>query len=426
MKTQPLRLAAEVTLGRMRNPSSETGPNQTPYLRAANVRDGELVLKDIKMMHFDQAEQVRYSLRSGDVLVTEASGSRAQVGQTAMWDASVPGVAFQNTLVRLRARPGTHPRFLYWWSRHAHGSGLYGATAQGLAIWHLSSERVRPLPFPCLSIFQQGRTADFLDVQVGLVDQAIRMRHKQRIKIAQRSDTRVSWLLTNPRLPGGGSRANYPWLRDDGASFMKLAWVADLQSGLTIDAQRAGSVEYPYLSVANVQSDRLDLSVVKTVKLDPRVAARFMLRSGDVLVTEGGDLDKLGRGTVWRGEIDPCLHQNHVFALRPHPDRLLPEYLAALTRTHHARRYFEITGSRSTNLASTNSSKVLGFRFPLPDVARQRQILDELQLAEQDDAALDAALERQIALLQERKQALITAAVTGQFDVTTARKVSTT
>lgn len=75
---------------------------------------------------------------------------------------------------------------------------------------------------------------------------------------------------------------------------------------------------------------------------------------GDVLMTEGGDLDKLGRGTVWRGEIEECLHQNHVFAVRPVKERLDSRYLSLLTRSSLARRYFEGTGVKTTNLASTS------------------------------------------------------------------------
>lgn len=138
-------------------------------------------------------------------------------------------------------------------------------------------------------------------------------------------------------------------------------------------------------------------------------------------MTEGGDIDKLGRGTVWRGEIPGALHQNHVFALRPDPDRLDAEYLALLTRSVHGRCYFEATGVKSTNLASTSSSKVKSFPIPLPALREQRSAVMEVNSALEGTSRLRDALESQITLLEERKRALITAAVTGQIDVTTAR-----
>lgn len=137
-------------------------------------------------------------------------------------------------------------------------------------------------------------------------------------------------------------------------------------------------------------------------------------------MTEGGDLDKLGRGAVWRGELSGCLHQNHVFALRPETDRLDGDYLALMTSTLHGRCYFESTGSKTTNLASTNSSKIMSFPIPLPSVATQRALATEAQTMIDSSQSAKRLLAHQLGLLAERRQALITAAVTGQFDVPTA------
>jgi type I restriction enzyme, S subunit len=93
-----------------------------------------------------------------------------------------------------------------------------------------------------------------------------------------------------------------------------------------------------------------------------------------IALTEGGDLDKLGRGTVWKGEISPCLHQNHIFAIRCFRHKLLPHFLAYLTASQYGRDYFEATGKRTTNLASTNSTKVGLSPIPRPDVSEQQAI----------------------------------------------------
>ena len=85
-----------------------------------------------------------------------------------------------------------------------------------------------------------------------------------------------------------------------------MATCAELQTGLTVDGARDVSgdvVTRPYLRVANVQAGRLDLEHVADISVPRAIAARSRLQAGDVLMTEGGDLDKLGRGTVWHGEI---------------------------------------------------------------------------------------------------------------------------
>src|SRR6266498_2618744 len=198
----------------------------------------------------------------------------------------------------------------------------------------------------------------------------------------------------------------------------RLGYLATVQSGVTVDASRASSlndVTLPYLRVANVQAGYLDLREVAEITVPRHIEYVSTLRRGDVLMTEGGDLDKLGRGTVWEGQIDPCLHQNHVFAVRVDMRHLDPYYLALLTLTTHARIHFESTGTKTTNLASTSSSKIRDLRVPLPALPEQRAIVKATRSALASIEALGAAIARQRTLLTERRQALIAAAVTGQF-----------
>lgn len=116
----------------------------TRYLRAANVKDGALDLDDVLSMNFTPSEQRIFSLRPGDVLITEGSGSLTAVGASARWSGEMSGaVCFQNTLVRLRALRLTDSGFLSWWCRHAFASGLFASIATGANIFHLSAERVR-------------------------------------------------------------------------------------------------------------------------------------------------------------------------------------------------------------------------------------------------------------------------------------------
>ena len=95
--------------------------------------------------------------------------------------------------------------------------------------------------------------------------------------------------------------------------------------------------------------------------------------------TEGGDYDKLGRGFIWHGEIPNCLHQNHVFVVRPHA-KLLSYFLAALTSSDYGRAYFQACSKQSTNLASINSSQLKAFPVPLPPIHEQQAITSKLSI----------------------------------------------
>src|SRR5207237_4668412 len=133
----------------------------------------------------------------------------------------------------------------------------------------------------------------------------------------------------------------------------KLCDVADIRSGVTLGRKLCGpTVRLPYLRVANVQDGHLDLREVKEVDVLADEREKWRLQPGDILLTEGGDWDKLGRGTVWRGEIPNCIHQNHIFRVRVKPSEFDPRFLAAFIASPYGKRYFQAASKRTTNLAS--------------------------------------------------------------------------
>lgn len=155
---------------------------------------------------------------------------------------------------------------------------------------------------------------------------------------------------------------------------VELAKLAEVRTGLAKGRAPDGTTTTkPYLAVSNVKDGYLDLSSLKDIVVERDRVTRYELRYGDVLMTEGGDLDKLGRGTVWEDQIPGCLHQNHVFAVRVDAARLEPWYLAALARSPYGRSYFLACAKRSSNLASINKAQVSAFRVPLMPLEGQRQ-----------------------------------------------------
>lgn len=159
---------------------------------------------------------------------------------------------------------------------------------------------------------------------------------------------------------------------------LPLSKIAEIQTGIAKNARAPGGATLPYLRVANVQDGHFDLAEVKTISISPDQVDRYRLRPGDVLLTEGGDYDKLGRGHVWRGEIDPCLHQNHVFCVRANTRLLLPEFLAALTSSDYGRDYFLGAAKQTTNLASINKKQLSAFPCLVPPLVEQRRIVAAL------------------------------------------------
>lgn len=130
------------------------------------------------------------------------------------------------------------------------------------------------------------------------------------------------------------------------AKQVRLDAVAEVRSGIAKGKKVGGeSIERPYLRVANVQAGSLNLAEIKTIAISAIDAKKYELRNGDVLMTEGGDIDKLGRGTVWREQIKDCLHQNHVFAVRVDRSKVLPEWISLHTEATSGREFFVLQRS---------------------------------------------------------------------------------
>ncbi len=198
-------------------------------------------------------------------------------------------------------------------------------------------------------------------------------------------------------------------------AIVRLGSIADVQTGMAKNARavRRNPVTVPYLRVANVQDGYIDLSELKTIEIDVDELPRYELRQGDVLFTEGGDADKLGRGTVWTAPVHPCVHQNHVFAVRSDRPRLLPAYLALYARSAAGKRYFLNASKQTTNLASINSSQLRSLPIPLPQLKEQQAIVDMA-------SALEARLITEgdcLAQLRSAKQATMDALLTGRLRV---------
>ena len=200
----------------------------------------------------------------------------------------------------------------------------------------------------------------------------------------------------------------------------QLRHCATIKSGITLGKSYSKDtvlIERPYLRVANVQGGYVDLNDLATIEVTPDEDLKYRLHSGDVLMTEGGDRDKLGRGCVWHGEVEPCLHQNHVFAVQTNETILLPGFLEYLTASDVGRSYFDVTAIKTTNLACTSSSKVLAFTIPLPSIEEQIGIVDFIKKRSLELNKLMMKKELLVQELESYKKSLIYEVVTGKREV---------
>ena len=198
--------------------------------------------------------------------------------------------------------------------------------------------------------------------------------------------------------------AAFPEMTD--ANTVRLDEIAEITGGITKgrDLSKQKTTHLPYLRVANVQNGYLDLSQVKTIELKICEMEKYLLQSGDVLYTEGGDRDKLGRGTVWNDEIPNCVHQNHVFKARLDRERANPKYVAYWSMSAFARNYFYNKGKQSVNLASINKTVLSALTLPLPSLVAQEAVLREIEsrlsVCDEIEKTVDTALQQAEAMRQ--------------------------
>lgn len=284
----------------------------------------------------------------------------------------------------------------------------------------LNQSLIRDAMFPLPPKEEQEVITSFLDRETAKIDTLIAEQERLLELLAEKRQAVISHAVTKGLNPNAPMRdSGLAWLGEVPAhwSVVRLKYVADVQTGIAKGKDQTGkeTISVPYLRVANVQDGFLALEEMAMIDIEPQQLERYRLQQGDVLMNEGGDFDKLGRGAIWKGEVPECIHQNHVFAVRPHG--VSSEWLNCITGSSYAQFYFMSRSKQSTNLASISSTNVMELPVVLPPSDEQLEVLTFVAEETGRLEALADEARRAIDLLRERRAALIAAAVTGQIDV---------
>ena len=200
----------------------------------------------------------------------------------------------------------------------------------------------------------------------------------------------------------------------EGWELCELGDVTELRSGITKGRRTTEPLEaVPFLRAANVQDGYLDLREIKTIEVTAKEKERFRLEQGDVLMIEGGNAEHLGRGWVWSGQVEGCIHQNHVFRARPNRTVVEPRFLAYVIAASLARAYCLDRAKRTTNLASINSTQMRALPVPLPAREEQRGIVAKLDAIRSAAVAAECVYQR----LRELRSTLLETLLSGNWQV---------
>ena len=277
-----LESVAEVQLGKMLSPKARTGTLSFPYLRNVNVQWGRIDMGDLLVMDFSPDNQAKFDLKRGDLLVCEGG----EPGRCAIVEDDLSGVFFQKALMRVRPRDGRlDTRFLQRFMEQSARQGVFRKDGNQATIAHFPAVKLNAFRIPLPPLPEQKRIAAILDKA-----DAIKRKRQEAIRLTEE-------LLSAAFLEMFGDPATNP----KGWPVKPLGELTDIGSGVTKGKAytNAKMVDVPYMRVANVQDGHLRLDDVTLITVSEEDATRYQLRSGDLLLTEGGDPDKLGRGAVW-------------------------------------------------------------------------------------------------------------------------------
>ncbi|MEJ1363750.1 MAG: restriction endonuclease subunit S [Candidatus Sedimenticola sp. (ex Thyasira tokunagai)] len=359
-------------------------------------------------------------LEPGDLLIEKSGGGDNQlVGCVVSFDHQFDATC-SNFVARIKPAIGVDSRYFVYLHAALYAARFnFPAIKQTTGIQNLDAEAYFNIKVAFPTEEEQDFIAGYLDRETAYIDTLIAEKERMLTLLEEKRAALISQAVTRGLDPGVPLKpSGLDWLGDIPAHWeiKRLKYLAQVRGGLTLGKKYSTSnlIEMPYLRVANVQDGHLNLEQVTTVEVPHSEAKGYLLKYGDVLMNEGGDIDKLGRGCVWRQEVSQCLHQNHVFAVRPFS--VTSEWLSLWTSTFPAKHYFESRAKRATNLASISGTNIKELPVPMPPDEEQTRIQGFIEKSTNRITGLQLELRDTLRLLKERRSALITAAVTGQID----------
>ncbi|MEM7316742.1 MAG: restriction endonuclease subunit S, partial [Planctomycetota bacterium] len=346
-----------------------------PYLLAKHVKNNQLRFdgKTFVSAEFNEKHS-KSKLATGDILLVQSG----HIGAAAVVPEEHEGHNCHALIVITPKHDRVNSRYLSHFFNSSIGAAQFSRIQTGVTLKHLNCRDVKRLTIPLPPLTEQKRIADILDKA-----DAIRRR---------RQESRV--LLQD--IPMAAFRDAFGDFLFPGQAEKPLTEIASVASGVAKGRKLHGAEikEVPYLRVANVQAGYLDLTEIKTIPAKQSEIDTMALRRGDVVMTEGGDHDKLGRGALWEHDVPDCIHQNHVFRVRVDRNHLLPNFLVHYLQTELARNYFLRCAKKTTNLASINMTQLRALPVPLPPLELQNRYDQELRaVADAIDRQLQAERE---------------------------------
>jgi len=346
------------------NPQKKGGNSPFQYIDIGAVSQTEKAITEVQTVRAAEApSRARQIVRAGDILVSTV---RPNLNAVAVVPDDLHGATASTGFTVLRPNERKlSGNFLFHWVRSPAFISEMIKLATGQSYPAVSDKIVKASKVPLFPLDEQRRIAAILDQ----ADALRRLRSRALDKLNTLGQAIFHEMFGDLRTNDRG------W--QEGVT---LGDLAEVVSGITKGRKVKAEVlrEVPYLAVSNVQDRFLKMDVVKTIDATEDEIDRFRLYRDDILLTEGGDPDKLGRGTLWKEQLPECIHQNHVFRVRVTDDRVRPTFLSWQLGSERGKAYFLQSAKQTTGIASINKTQINAFPLLLPPPELQKQFEERL------------------------------------------------
>ena len=319
-----------------------------------------------------------------------------------VWVAEFDGLCSVDQYVYEVDRSRTEPEYVAWFMRSPFYAGQAPVTTGPGQLPRIRLEEVARVELGLPDLSEQRRVVAAISDQVAAVERA---------RAAAETQRGAADALTAAYL-----RAAFDSLQAQRWPRRRLGEVSEIVAGITLGRRLSGgrSRVVPYLRVANVKDGYLDLSDVNEIEASEVEIEKLRLHRGDLLLTEGGDPDKLGRGSLWREELLECVHQNHIFRVRFDPAQFVPDFASAQIGSHYGKRYFLAHAKQTTGIATINRKVLAAFPLMTPDRVEQERIagalIAQMVIAQQ----LTQALSERVKEIESLREVLLRRAFSGE------------
>lgn len=342
------------------------------WIKIGDTTESMYITKTAQKIKPEGMKKSRY-VQSGDFLLSNSmSFGRPYILQ-------IDGCIHDGWLVLRDENDLFDKRFLYYYLSAKPTYERFKTMAVGGVVNNLNSEMVQNLFVPVPGRVEQSKIADLLDISRNVI-----LKRKQQL---QKLDELVKARFVE--MFGDMLLNDMAWQEST------LDTLADVVSGITKGRRirETELIEVPYMAVSNVKDGYIDWTTVKTIEATKQEINQYRLLPDDVLMTEGGDPDKLGRGAIIKAPLENCIHQNHIFRVRLDESVILPIFFAEYLKHQKAKRYFLRCAKQTTGIASINMRQLKALPVLLPPLQLQRQFATFVEQTDKSKVAVQKALD---------------------------------